>query len=113
MAILKRGLRRGLLDRVYDKLLHKYFVNDLWLDLRLAAKKDSVDYALANMQAAQILPDRWTLLKFALARAPATGLVLEFGVANGDSVNHLGVMHEIASSTASILSRACRWIGAA
>ena len=92
MAILKRGLRRGLLDRVYGKLLHKYYVNDLWLDIRLAAKREAVEYVLAHMRDAQVLRDRWALLKFGLDRAPAAGLVLEFGVAGGDSINHLAAL---------------------
>jgi Methyltransferase domain len=45
-----------------------------------------------------VLPDRLDLLKFALSRAPAEGLVLEFGVEKGASLRHLaglrrGQMH--------------------
>jgi len=83
MAILKRGLRAGL----YRKFLHKFYLNDLWLDLAIAAKRESVDYIRAHMLAAQVLEDRYALLDFALAAAPATGLVLEFGVEKGLSIN--------------------------
>jgi hypothetical protein len=89
MAILKRGIREGLLARAYRKFLHVFYANDLWVDLRLHAKREAVDYIIANMPDAMVLPDRFGLLGFALARAPADGLVLEFGVEKGASLRHL------------------------
>jgi hypothetical protein len=41
------------------------------------------------MQEAMVLPDRLALLGYALSRAPADGLVLEFGVEKGASLRHL------------------------
>jgi len=90
MAILKRGfLREGVLGRAYRKLLHTFYVNDLWLDLRLHAKKEAVEYIIANMPEAMVLADRDELMKFAFGQAPKEGLVVEFGVANGASLRHL------------------------
>jgi hypothetical protein len=89
MAIFKRGLGEGLFARAYRKFLHSFYANDLWIDLRLHAKREAVDYIIANMQAALVLPDRLDLLKFALSRAPAEGLVVEFGVEKGASLRHL------------------------
>jgi predicted O-methyltransferase YrrM len=89
MAILKRGFREGILARIYRKLLHSFYANDLWIDLRLHAKREAVDYIIANMQDAMVLPDRLALLGFALSRAPGAGLVLEFGVEKGASLRHL------------------------
>jgi hypothetical protein len=89
MAILDRGLRRGILARLYTKLIHKFYVNDIWIDVRLAAKKDSVEYVLAKMQDAVVRRDRYELLKFALGRAMPEGLVLEFGVEKGESIRVL------------------------
>lgn len=86
MAIFKHGLRASL----YRKFLHKFYLNDLWFDLCLAAKRESVDYIRANMLAAHVAIDRNALLRFALAQAPADGLVLEFGVEKGLSINVLG-----------------------
>jgi len=83
MAILGRGLRASL----YRKFVHKFYLNDLWLDLAIAAKRESVDYIRAHMLAAQVLRDRYDLLRFALAAAPAEGAVLEFGVEKGLSIN--------------------------
>jgi hypothetical protein len=83
MAILGRGLRASL----YRKFLHKFYREDLWLDLAIASKRESVDYIRAHMPAAQILADRYALLRFALAAAPPDGLVMEFGVEKGLSIN--------------------------
>jgi hypothetical protein len=41
------------------------------------------------MGEAMVLPDRLDLLKFALSRASADGLVMEFGVEKGASLRHL------------------------
>jgi hypothetical protein len=89
MAIIKRGFGEGLFARAYRKILHTFYANDLWIDLRLHAKREAVEYILANMQEAMVLPDRLALLGYALSRAPADGLVLEFGVEKGASLRHL------------------------
>jgi hypothetical protein len=89
MAIIKRGFGEGLFARAYRKILHTFYANDLWIDLRLHAKREAVEYILANMQEAMVLPDRLALLGYALSRAPAGGLVLEFGVEKGASLRHL------------------------
>lgn len=89
MAILQRGLRGGLLARAYRKILHSWYLNDLAFDIRLAAKREAVDYVIEHMQAAMMLRDRFDLLRFALSRAPEQGLVLEFGVEKGLSLNCL------------------------
>ncbi|MDD2704383.1 MAG: class I SAM-dependent methyltransferase, partial [Acidocella sp.] len=69
--------------------MHSIYVNDLWLDLRLHAKREAVEYIIANMPEAMVLADRNELLKFAFSRAPKEGLVVEFGVAKGESVRNL------------------------
>lgn len=90
MAILRNGFfSSGLYARSYRKLLHSIYVNDLWLDLRLHAKREAVEYIIANMGEAMVLADRYDLLKFAFARAPNEGLVAEFGVAKGASLRLL------------------------
>jgi hypothetical protein len=89
MAIFKRGLREGFFARAYRKFLHSFYANDLWIDLRLHAKREAVAYIVEHMGEAMVLPDRLDLLKFALSRAPAQGLVLEFGVEKGASLRHL------------------------
>jgi len=79
-------LANGFFARAYRKIVHKFYRNDLWIDLCLRAKAESVEYILAHMQEAQVLEDRFELLRFALARAPQDGLVVEFGVEKGASL---------------------------
>ncbi len=90
MAILARDLSKGLLSPIYVRLLHKFYVNDIWIDVRLAAKKEAVDYILEHMRAATVLRDRYHLLRFALSKAPSEGLIAEFGVEKGLSIRCLG-----------------------
>jgi hypothetical protein len=89
MAIFKRGVGEGFFARAYRKILHSFYANDLWIDLRLRAKREAVDYIIAHMPDALVREDRFDLLSFALSRAPAEGLVLEFGVEKGASLRHL------------------------
>lgn len=79
-------LANGFFARAYRKIVHKFYRNDLWIDLCLRAKAEAVDYIVAHMPDAQVLEDRFALLRFALSRAPQQGLVLEFGVEKGDSL---------------------------
>ncbi|OYV38591.1 MAG: methyltransferase [Acidocella sp. 20-61-6] len=90
MAIFKRGIGEGFFSRAYRKILHSFYANDLWIDLRLHAKREAVAYIVEHMSEAMVLPDRLDLLRFALSRAPQDGLVLEFGVEKGASLRHLG-----------------------
>jgi hypothetical protein len=74
MAILSNKIwRTGLTARLYRKLLHSIYVNDLWLDLRLHAKREAVAYIIAHMPEAMVLADRAALLAYALAQAPDEG----------------------------------------
>jgi hypothetical protein len=92
MSIFKRGLREGLFARAYRKFLHSFYANDLWIDLRLHAKRDSVAYIIANMPDALVRNDRFDLLTYALSKAPSQGLICEFGVEKGASLRHLAAL---------------------
>ncbi|HVZ18335.1 MAG TPA: class I SAM-dependent methyltransferase [Terriglobales bacterium] len=83
MPVFTKG---GVLPWLYRKILHKYYANDLWIDLRLAAKKEAVEYVRQNMQNARVVNDRFELLRFGMQTAPREGLVLEFGVMKGRSI---------------------------
>jgi hypothetical protein len=87
-----RGPRRRmrLSERLFNRFVLIYYGRNLAVDLQLAAKRESVEYIRANMRQAMMMRDRWDLLDYALAKAPADGLVLEFGVAGGDSLRHIG-----------------------
>jgi predicted O-methyltransferase YrrM len=79
----------SLSERLYRRFVLKYHGRYLITDLQLRAKSQSLDYVEAYMRDAMILRDRWALLLFAAREAPAQGLMLEFGVADGASVSYL------------------------
>ncbi len=76
-------------ERLYRRFLLKYHGRYLITALQLRARQQSVDYITAEMGDALIFADRWELLAFAAREAPASGLMLEFGVADGASLRHL------------------------
>ncbi len=84
---------RKFLGRIYTRLVHKYFLNDMYLDLRARAKKDTVDYIEAHIRDAMLCQDRAALIRLCLRReqkAGLGGLILEFGVAGGVSTRLIG-----------------------
>ncbi|HUK06360.1 MAG TPA: class I SAM-dependent methyltransferase [Stellaceae bacterium] len=91
MKLLRRSGPKplSLSERLYRRFVLKYHGRYLITDLQLRAKSQSVDYIEAHMRDAMILRDRWGLLLFAAREAPAQGLMLEVGVADGASVSYL------------------------
>jgi predicted O-methyltransferase YrrM len=91
MSLFKRRGPRPmpLSERLYRRFFLKYHGHYLITDLQLRAKQQSLDYIAAQMSDALIFADRWDLLRFAIGEAPAQGLALEFGVADGASLEHL------------------------
>ncbi len=78
--------------RLYRRIVHKYLVQDLMLDLRLRAKKESADYIEKHLKTAMLFSDRYALLDFAVRKAKAAtpnGLVCEFGVAKGKTLRFI------------------------
>ncbi|HTI87354.1 MAG TPA: class I SAM-dependent methyltransferase [Alphaproteobacteria bacterium] len=91
-ASRKRRIPRRRLsfsERLFNRFALKYYSRNLLLDLQLEAKRSSVEYIQHKMRRAMLMPDRWALLEYALAFAPEDGLVLEFGVEKGASINLL------------------------
>jgi len=78
-----------LSERLYRRFFLKYHGRYLITDLQLRAKQQSVDYIVAHMGDALIFDDRWALLAFAAQEAPASGLMLECGVADGASLRYV------------------------
>jgi hypothetical protein len=77
-----------ILGRWYSRLIHKYFLNDLYLDLRIRAKAETVDYIEANLKHAMLCQGRKALVELCRRReqhAGLNGLILEFGVAGAVS----------------------------
>lgn len=85
MAIFEKGI----LPRLYWRFLHKYYAQDLLIDLKLAAKAEAVAYMQAHLRHALLFKDRDALLLFALAEASEPGLICEFGVEKGHSLTLL------------------------
>jgi len=87
----QRGERRKMpmSERLYRRFFIKYHTRYLITGLQERAKQQSLDYIEAHMADALIFLDRWDLLGFAAAQAPAQGLMLEFGVGDGGSLRHL------------------------
>ena len=78
-----------LTGRLYRRIVHKYFSRDLMIDLQLHAKRESVDYILEHMRDASMFRNRWRQIAHAVEVMPEEGLILEFGVADGRSVNFM------------------------
>jgi len=80
---LFRRLALAILDRADERHLHPKRI------LLEEAQRQSAEYAREHMRGAMILDRREEILDLALARAPEDGVLLEFGVASGDSIRHL------------------------
>jgi Methyltransferase domain len=79
-----------LSERLYRRFVLKYHGRYLITGLQARARERSLDYIEKYMGEATIFADRWDLLSFALGAAAKDGLALEFGVADGGSLRHLG-----------------------
>lgn len=55
----------------------------------MVAAKESADYYSSHMLAAQNFPDSHAILSHALGLRREGGLILEFGVASGNTINHI------------------------
>jgi hypothetical protein len=83
---------KRILGRAYTRLIHKYFLNDMYLDLRLRAKRDSVDYIEAHLKEAMLVQGRRPLIDLCMRseqEAGLGGLILEFGVSGGGSIRQI------------------------
>lgn len=80
---------KGILPRLYWRFVHKYYAQDLLIDLKLAAKQEAVAYVQEKMGEALIFKDRFAQLTFAFKDTAVPGLVLEFGVEKGASLTLL------------------------
>jgi len=72
-----------LIARMSDKLLHPRTL------LLRKAQKEAVAFVEEHMASALILNTGHDVLRLSLARAPEDGMILEFGVAGGASINVL------------------------
>lgn len=68
--------------------LERFFL-DLALERRRQALAETAAFLDAGLHGVKGHPDRFSLLEAALAQAPDSGLLLEFGVASGSTLNFL------------------------
>jgi hypothetical protein len=61
-----------ILGRAYSRLIHKYFLNDLYLDLRARAKKETVDYIEAHIKDAMLVQGRAPLIDLCMSAKPGS-----------------------------------------
>src|SRR5260370_21772468 len=92
-------------ERLYRRFFLKYHGRYLITDLQNRAKAQSLDYIEAHMRDALIFRDRWDLLLYAASEAPAEGLMLELGFADGASLSY------VASRVARTFQRFDRLLG--
>jgi predicted O-methyltransferase YrrM len=79
----------SLSERLYRRFFLKYHTRYLITGLQERAREQSLDYIEAHMRDAVISRDRWDLLLHAAQSAPAQGMMLEFGVADGASLRYV------------------------
>ena len=99
---------KKILGRIYSRLIHKYFLNDMYLDLRVRAKKDTVDYIEANLKDAMLCQGRKPLIELCMKRekeAKLNGLILEFGVAGGTSTGKTTLTNALLAEIAKTADR--------
>jgi hypothetical protein len=76
-------LVRRQLDAAEERLLHP---NAL---LRAEAQREAAEYVKAHMQGALAMGRHDDVLRISVGRAPADGLMMEFGVGGGDSIRRI------------------------
>jgi len=79
--------KRPLTERLVRRVFYKYYARNLYYELQLRARKSSADYVESQMTDVIIF---WTLkgiLEYCVNKAPQNGLILEFGVASGNTIN--------------------------
>jgi hypothetical protein len=79
--------KRSLTERLVRRFFYKYYARNLFYELQLWARRTSADYAEAHMYDAVIFWKLNEILNYCIERAPNDGLIAEFGVAGGKSIN--------------------------
>jgi hypothetical protein len=82
----ERERKSRMSERLFRRFVYKYYARNLVVDLQLQAKRQSLEYIDRHMMHCMHFRSRWELLRYGLAQAPAGGLVVEFGVYEGDSI---------------------------
>jgi hypothetical protein len=88
----KQALERKprLFERLFRRFVFKYYARNFVVGLQLQAKRQNLDCINENMMHGMHFRSRWDLLRYGLTQSPAEGLVVEFGVYEGDSIRAIG-----------------------
>jgi Methyltransferase domain len=81
--------KRTLLQRLMRRIVYKNYGRNLLYQLQLRALNDAADYVQAHMPNAMIFESYARYVAWLVAEAPDDGLMLEFGVAGGQSIRHI------------------------
>ncbi|NYZ17726.1 class I SAM-dependent methyltransferase [Azospirillum sp. RWY-5-1] len=74
----------------HPEVRQRFFCNDMLdIELHRRAAIETADYIYERLPGTLRFPDKWPLFDHCLKRIPTTGLVLEFGVYRGQSINHI------------------------
>ena len=96
----------NILSKVVRKILrivsreHNTTYSDRWHPhnaLRKEALRETVDYIKTNMTSAMIRSDAFGVLSYASRQVAIEGLILEFGVRTGRTINHIAKSHPNAT----------------
>jgi len=83
----KNKPKRSFSERLVRRFFYKYYARNLFYELQLRARRSSADYVEAHMPDAITFWSLSEILTYCVKKAPKNGLVLEFGVAGGKSIN--------------------------
>lgn len=89
MAKLKKE-KRSLVSRWMRRIVYKNYGQNLLYKLQMRALDEAADYVQENMPEAMIFESHSRCIEHLLEMAPETGLILEFGVAGGNSIRKIG-----------------------
>lgn len=81
--------KRSLVQRLLRRVIYKNYGRNLLYQLQLRALNEAADYVQANMPEAMIFENYPAYIAFLMEKAPAEGLVMEFGVAGGNSIRQI------------------------
>jgi predicted O-methyltransferase YrrM len=85
MKLFKSG--KSITERLVRRVFYKFYARNLFYELQLRARSSSADYVEKHMADAVIFWRLDEILEYCVRHAPAEGLILEFGVATGKSIN--------------------------
>jgi hypothetical protein len=79
--------RKRLIERLVRRIFYRYYSQNLLYELQIRARNEAVDYIQGNMNDAMIWESQKDIINHAKRESSENGLVAEFGVATGKSVN--------------------------